>query len=102
LADRLPSDEAYSTFYKAIWSAAWQDCGYSSLAQFACTQGNYIEALDLVEHSLTRNTSNYRARHLKAALLRRSGHLEEAEQFVQETGLLDRADFATRNERYTK
>ena len=93
-------DEAYAAFYKAIWSAAWQDSGYFSLAQLACARGHDAEALDLVERSLTRNTRNYRARHLKAALLRRSGRMEEAEQSVRETSQLDLADFGTQNERY--
>nr|HET6901317.1 DUF5107 domain-containing protein [Ktedonobacteraceae bacterium] len=93
-------DEAYAAFYKAVWSAAWQDSGYFSLAQIACEKKAYLEALELVERSLTRNTRNYQARHLKVALLRKLGRLEEALHLAEETIQLDIADFGAHNERY--
>ena len=61
-------EEAFTVFYKAVWSAAWQDSGYYSLAQIACWKESYAEALELVERSLIRNTRNYKARHLKDIL----------------------------------
>ncbi len=91
-------DEAFAAFYKAVWSAAWQDSGYFALAQIACARGAYEEALELVERSLTRNTRHYRARHLKAALLRKLGRLAEAKAFAEETLRLDIADFGAYNE----
>ncbi|MGI9061116.1 MAG: DUF5107 domain-containing protein [Ktedonobacteraceae bacterium] len=93
-------DEAFSAFYKAVWSAAWQDSGYFSLAQIACEKKAYLEALELVERSLTRNTRNYQARNLKVALLRKLGRLEEALHIAEETIQLDIADFGAHNERY--
>ncbi len=59
-------DEAFSAFYKSVWSAAWQDSGYFSLAQIATEKGNYEEALELVERSIIRNARNYKARNLKS------------------------------------
>ena len=56
-------EEAFAAFYKSVWSAAWQDSGYFSLAQIACAEGRYAEALELVERSLIRNARNYKARH---------------------------------------
>jgi tetratricopeptide (TPR) repeat protein len=91
-------EEAYAAFYKSVWSAAWQDSGYFALAQIACTQGAYAQALELVECSLNRNVRHYRARHLKAALLRKLGRFAEAEAFAQETLRLDAADFGAYNE----
>jgi len=91
-------EEAYAAFYKAVWSAAWQDSGYFALAQIACTQGAYDEALELVESSLNRNVRHYRARHLKAALLRKLGRFIEAQAFAEETLRLDAADFGAYNE----
>ena len=91
-------DEAYAAFYKATWSAAWQDSGYFGLAQIACAKGSYGEALELVERSLIRNARNYRARNLKAAALRKLGRLEEAKAVAEETLRLDFADFGARNE----
>jgi tetratricopeptide (TPR) repeat protein len=93
-------EEARAAFYKATWSSAWQDSGYFSIAQIACKKKDYLEALELVEKSLMRNTRNYQARDLKAALLRKLGHLEEAEHIALETIRLDSADFGAYNERY--
>ena len=93
-------DEAFSAFYKAIWSAAWQDSGYFSLAQIACEKKAYAEALELVERSLVRNARNYQARNLKTALLRKLGRVEEAMSVAGETTRLDIADFGAYNERY--
>jgi tetratricopeptide (TPR) repeat protein len=93
-------DEAFAAFYKAVWSSAWQDSGYFSLAQIACQKKAYMEALELVDRSLIRNAHNYKARDLKAALLRKLGYLEEAERVASETIQLDIADFGAYNERY--
>jgi len=92
-------DEAFTSFYKSVWSAAWQDAGYFSLAQIACEKGAYAEALELVERSLVRNSSNYKARHLKAALLRKLGRSADASRYADDTLSLDICDFGAANER---
>jgi tetratricopeptide (TPR) repeat protein len=86
-------DEAFSAFYKATWSAAWQESGYFALAQIACARSEYGEALELVERSLIRNTRNYQARGLQAVLLRKLGRLDEAAEVVESTLRLDVANF---------
>jgi len=91
-------DEAFAALYKSVWSAAWQDVGYFTLAQIATEKGSIEEALELVERSLIRNTRNYKARNLKSALLRKLGRLEEAFVFSKETIHLDIADFGAVNE----
>nr|WP_312880063.1 DUF5107 domain-containing protein [Paenibacillus phytorum] len=93
-------EAAFAALYKSTWSAAWQDAGFFTLAQIACEKGACGEALELVERSLIRNSRNYRARHLKAALLRKLGQLQEALVYSQETLLLDIADFGSANERF--
>lgn len=93
-------EEAFAALYKSTWSAAWQDAGFFTLAQIACEKGDFGSALELVERSLIRNSRNYKARHLKAALLRKLGQLKEALLFSQETLELDIADFGSANERY--
>ena len=93
-------DEAFSAFYKSVWSAAWQDPGYFSLAQLACMQGKYAEALDLIERSLVRNLHNYKARHLKSILLRKLSRWDAANLFSLETSALDITDFGAYNELY--
>lgn len=93
------AEEAFAAFYKSTWSAAWQDPGYFSLAQIACEKGAYDEALELVDRSLVRNSRNYKARHLRAALLRKSGRAAEAIAYAEETLGLDVADFGSAYER---
>jgi len=85
--------EAFAAFYKSTWSAQWQDSGFFSLAQLAGGQGQIAEALELAERSLIRNTRNYKARHLKAALLRKLDRVDEAVAYAEETLALDIADF---------
>ncbi|WP_166246397.1 DUF5107 domain-containing protein [Paenibacillus turpanensis] len=86
-------DEAYRAFHKAVWSAAWQDSGYFALAQISCSRGSYHEAMEHVERSLLRNARNYKARHLKTALLRKLARWDEALEYANETLRLDIADF---------
>ncbi|GIO16313.1 hypothetical protein J19TS2_58680 [Cohnella xylanilytica] len=92
-------EEAFAAFYKSTWSAAWQDAGYFSLARIAAEKGSFGQALELVERSLIRNARNYKARHLKAALLRKLGRAAEAVSYADETLRLDVADFGAANER---
>ncbi|ALA40569.1 tetratricopeptide repeat containing protein [Paenibacillus peoriae] len=91
-------DEAFAAFYKSVWSAAWQDSGYFSLAQIATEKGNYEEALELVERSIIRNARNYKARNLKSAILRKLGSYEAAIAYSKETIKLDIADFGAYRE----
>ncbi|MDF2719843.1 MAG: tetratricopeptide repeat containing protein, partial [Paenibacillus sp.] len=93
------SKEAFAAFYKSVWSAAWQDSGYFSLAQIATGEGAYSEALELANRSLIRNSHNYKARHLKTALLRKLGRHADALAFAEETLQLDIADFGAVRER---
>lgn len=93
-------DDAYAAFYKATWSAAWQDSAYFSLAQIATRKGDYEEALELINRSLIRNTHHYRARVLKTALLRKLNHFDDAKRFAEETLRFDPLDFGSMNELY--
>ncbi|WP_018933235.1 DUF5107 domain-containing protein [Gracilibacillus lacisalsi] len=92
--------EAFAAFYKACWSADWQDSGYFSLAQIAHSEGHFKKALEFVNQSLTRNTHNYQARLLKSGILRKLNRLEEAEAFTIETLNIDKMDFGAFNELY--
>lgn len=92
--------EAYAAFYKSVWSSAWQDSGYFSLAQIDLHRGSLLEALDHIDCSLYRNVRNLKARHVKAAILRKLQLVKEAKSFVKETLVIDIADFAAHNELY--
>jgi Tfp pilus assembly protein PilF len=70
--------EAFDAFYKAAWSAAWQDAAYFELARLASRSGDVAAALELTERALSRNDQHHQARHLQIALLRRSGRAEAA------------------------
>ncbi|MCM3782381.1 DUF5107 domain-containing protein [Neobacillus mesonae] len=85
--------ESFAAFYKSVWSVAWQDSGYFSLAQISSEEGRFAEALELVERSLVRNTHNFKARNLKAALLRKLGQYEAAVLWSDSTVAIDIADF---------
>lgn len=92
-------EESFAALYKSTWSAAWQDSGYFLLAQIACEKGSYTESMELIERSLVRNSRNYKARNLKAALLRKLGLFQNAVAYADETLALDVADFGAANER---
>src|SRR5439155_284463 len=70
--------EAFDTFYKASWSAAWQDAAYFELARLASRAGRPDEAIELAERAFSRNARHHQARHLKIALLRRQGQMPAA------------------------
>ncbi|WP_340390364.1 DUF5107 domain-containing protein [Paenibacillus sp. FSL E2-0151] len=91
-------EEAYAALYKAVWSAQYQDTGYYMLAQIDTALHRDIEALDHIERSLIRNTRNYKARHLKVALLRRLDQNKQAIQYARETLALDPVEFGAAHE----
>ena len=86
-------EEAYGAFYKSIWNAAWQDSGYFQLARLAMKKRNWEEALDLIDRSLIRNGHNHKTRHLKVAVLRKLGRLDEARRLADKSLELDRFNF---------
>jgi tetratricopeptide (TPR) repeat protein len=91
-------DEAFDAFYKATWSAAWQDKSFYFLAQIACAKGDLDDALELVEKSIMKNYRNCCARNLKTAILRQMGKHRAAEQLAMETISFDLTDFGAWNE----
>jgi len=93
-------EEAYEAFYKATWNDAWQHNGFLSLARIAAAQKNYRQALALVEKSLIRNYHSHTARHLKAALLRKAGRVEEGIAFIHESLKIDLFNYGCLFEKY--
>ncbi|TCS85835.1 Tfp pilus assembly protein PilF [Anseongella ginsenosidimutans] len=92
--------EACDAFYKASWNAAWQDSAFFELARIDCMQGQYQEALRLIDLALSRNIHNPQMRHLKAALLRKAGRRETAKDWLDETLSGDPFNYGCRFERY--
>lgn len=93
-------DEAYDTFYKACWNAAWQDAGYYSLAQISAIRGDWEKALEEINKSLIRNVHNSRALHLKTIILRHLGRGEDALALIHEALLIDPFNFGCKFEEY--
>ena len=86
-------EEAYNRFYKSTWNGAWQDAGYFACAQISCMLGNYTEALYEADRSLLRNWHNPKARTIKAAILKRMGRHEEANELCVESLKLDKFNY---------
>jgi tetratricopeptide (TPR) repeat protein len=91
--------EAFDAFYKATWNAAWQDAAYFELARLASRAGRAGEALQLVERALSRNARHHQARHLKIALLRRRGQVQDALDVADAALALDHMEYGARWER---
>lgn len=94
------TDKAFDAFYKAVWDGNMQDKAFYQLACIAAGREAYEEALLYIEKSLVKGLHNLRARTLKSALLRLTGRLEEALDFVQDTIRIDALDSGARYELY--
>lgn len=92
--------EAYDSFFKSTWNAAWQDNAFLQLARIRTARGDWKAALEFAENSLARNVKSLKARHLKACLLRKMGRLEEAMAFAEQSIAMDNFDFGSYFEKY--
>lgn len=86
-------DKANDAFYKSIWNSSWQDVGFYQLARLAMRNENWDEAIELIDRSLARNNLNHKARHIKVILLRKLNRVNELEEFIRESLVLDRFNF---------
>jgi Tfp pilus assembly protein PilF len=93
-------DEAYKNFFKSGWNSAWKDPAYFAIAQIDCLRGDYRLALEHIEISLSKNVHSHKARHLKAAILRKLEKKEELLQLIRESIQLDRFNFGMYFEKY--
>ena len=93
-------DEAYDTFYKATWNAAWQDNGFLQMAYICSRKQNWEQALVFLHQALMRNYESLEIRHLYAIALRKSNKLQQAIQLVQETIKIDRFAYGVLFEEY--
>jgi len=92
--------EACDAFYKATWSAAWQDAAYFELARLASRAGDIAGALDLTARALSRNDQHHQARHLQIALLRRGGRAKVALATSEAALAHDRMEYGALWERF--
>jgi tetratricopeptide (TPR) repeat protein len=87
------NQEAYDTFYKAVWNQSWAAAGFHALAEIDCSGKNWELALGHLNHSLQFNAGNLRARNLKTIVLRQLNRLDEADELLRETVKLDSLDW---------
>jgi tetratricopeptide (TPR) repeat protein len=85
-------EEAYDSFYKAAWSAAWRGPAYHRLAEIDTRSGRFAAALDHVSRSLRAEADNLNARNLRIAILRRLDRGVEAELELDAALKLDPLD----------
>jgi tetratricopeptide (TPR) repeat protein len=90
-------DEAYDTFYKAVWNQAWQSAGYHALAELDCGKSDWLAALGHLDRSLRLSTDHLCARNLKAIVLRKLNRAVEANELLRETLALDPLDWWARH-----
>ncbi len=76
------TDEAYDYFYKSSWSYAWYAASFYQLAEIDCIRGDYSEALDNLNRSVSTNSDNIKALNLKAIVLRKLKKLEAAKEQI--------------------
>ncbi|MDR2679210.1 MAG: DUF5107 domain-containing protein, partial [Tannerella sp.] len=93
-------EEAYEAFFKSVWNVAWQDAGYFEIARIDAATERWNDALEHVERSLARNVGNHKARHLKTAILRKTGQTETALRFIDESLAADLFNMGCRFEKY--
>ncbi|MEG0502234.1 MAG: DUF5107 domain-containing protein [Cellulosilyticaceae bacterium] len=63
-------DKAYDAFFKATWSGETQSAAFYQLACLDFKKKSYTACLESINKSISKNQSNMKSRHLKAALLR--------------------------------
>ncbi len=94
------NDEAYAAFYKSTWNATWQNPGYFHIAQIDATKGDFELALEHINKSLSRNSNDHKALHLKIAILRYLCNADEASQTAKQALALDGFNFGAVYEQY--
>ncbi len=92
--------QAYDALYKATWSFAWHAAAYYQLAELDCRKGDFTIALKHLERSVATNRYNTKGLNLKAAVLRKLGQLDQAEETVKQALSDDPLDFFAGNELY--
>ena len=91
-------EEAYSSFYKALWSRAWKSPAAYELATIACLHGDLPLAERHLGECIETDSANLKARNLKTAVLRRAGMRKESQSLAHQTLKMDPLDFWSRYE----
>ena len=93
-------DEAYDQFYRATWDQACHSPAYYELAAISCRRGDFPQALEQIERSVSTNALDTKAHDLRAAILRKLGRASEAEVVARYVIDIDPLDFWSHSELY--
>jgi len=93
-------DEAYGNFYRSTWDYAFYSAAYYQLAELSFRKGNFVQALDHINRSLSTNSLNTKALNIKAVILRKLGNVKEAKEIASKVLAIDPLDFLAMNELY--
>ncbi|MGW8314101.1 MAG: DUF5107 domain-containing protein [Bacteroidales bacterium] len=85
-------EEAYKNLYQATWSQGFHTAAYTQLAELSCRKGAFADALQQLERSLVTNSNHTRALNLQAAVMRQTGHPEQAIQLSDRVRNMDPLD----------
>jgi len=85
--------QAYDVFYKATWNDAWQHSSFFQLARLACIKNDFTDALYLIDKSIIKNYHSHSARHLKVAILRKTGNINEALEIIDDSLAIDKFNY---------
>ena len=91
-------DEAYDAFYRATWDQAFHAAAYYELAEISTSRGDYAQAVDQVNRSLSTGTLDTKAIALKAGILRKLRRGQQAEKAAAVALKIDPLDFRAMNE----
>lgn len=91
------ADDAYASFYKATWNAAWSAPGYNRLAEVDMLRGDWQTAHTHLRMSLDRDRANLSARNLLVSVLRQLGDQHGAKSVLCETLEVDPLDIWARH-----
>ena len=94
------ADEAYKYLYKATWNDAWQHSSFFQLARIACSKNDFSDALYLINRAIVKNYHSHSARHLKVALLRKTGNINGALEFITDSLAIDKFNYGCLFEQY--
>lgn len=89
-------EESYDAFYKSAWCQACQEAAFYYLACICARKGEPEQALEHLENAIIRNARNYRALDLKALLLLKLGHTQQAVALAKQVASLDPLDVISR------
>ena len=92
--------KAFDAFYKAAWTSEQQEMSFYYLGTLAAKLEDFQGSIEFLEKSLIKNSHNIKARGIKAAVLRKSGKLEETQKWITENLAIDPFDYVSWNENY--